>query len=187
MNLAYKKILGKFTKVLGFGKTPPPMLGKIPKWYRFFFLRAYLIHLDIHLSIRIKGLQIWDNCFFSSEFYHFLLWLETEKQNKAKQLLDPIKLDDLVQTIHSWHPRALLLTKYSSISHRIALQLKRNSKRKAECTFEFVSRGVQYFIAGGQKMKLQKKPKCIFQFTRPDCCSLAQRLCQRRTLWKCMD
>ena len=24
MNLAYKKILGKFTKVLGFGKTPPP-------------------------------------------------------------------------------------------------------------------------------------------------------------------
>ena len=29
-NLAYKKILGKFTKVLGFGKTPP-MLGKIPK------------------------------------------------------------------------------------------------------------------------------------------------------------
>ena len=30
-NLAYKKILGKFTKVLGFGKTPPPMLGKIPK------------------------------------------------------------------------------------------------------------------------------------------------------------
>ena len=162
------------------------MLGKIPKWYRF-FLRAYLIHLDIHLSIRIKGLQIWDNCFFSSEFYHFLLWLETEKQNKAKQLLDPIKLDDLVQTIHSWHPRALLLTKYSSISHRIALQLKRNSKGKAECTFEFVSRGVQYFIAGGQKMKLQKKPKCIFQFTRPDCCSLAQRLCQRRTLWKCMD
>ena len=37
MNLAYKKILGKFTKVLGFGKTPHPMLGKIPKWYRFFF------------------------------------------------------------------------------------------------------------------------------------------------------
>ena len=36
MNLAYKKILGKFTKVLGFGKTPP-MLGKIPKWYRVFF------------------------------------------------------------------------------------------------------------------------------------------------------
>ena len=30
MNLAYKKILGKFTKVFGFGKTPPPMLGKIP-------------------------------------------------------------------------------------------------------------------------------------------------------------
>ena len=30
-NLAYKKILCKFTKVLGFGKTPPSMLGKIPK------------------------------------------------------------------------------------------------------------------------------------------------------------
>ena len=42
MNLAYKKILGKFTKVLGFGKTPPPMLGKIPERYRF-FLRAYLM------------------------------------------------------------------------------------------------------------------------------------------------
>ena len=31
MILAYKKTLGKFTKVLGFEKTPPPPLGKIPK------------------------------------------------------------------------------------------------------------------------------------------------------------
>ena len=29
MNLAYKKILGKFTKVLGFGKTPPPLFTLI--------------------------------------------------------------------------------------------------------------------------------------------------------------
>ena len=29
MNLACKKILGQFSKVLGIGKTPPPMLGKI--------------------------------------------------------------------------------------------------------------------------------------------------------------
>ena len=29
-NLAYKKILGKFTKVLGFGKTPPPCWEKFP-------------------------------------------------------------------------------------------------------------------------------------------------------------
>ena len=36
MILAYKKTLGKFTKVLGFEKTPPP-LGKIPKKSRFFF------------------------------------------------------------------------------------------------------------------------------------------------------
>ena len=30
MNLAYKKILGKFTKVLGFGKSPPQ-----PSWEKF--------------------------------------------------------------------------------------------------------------------------------------------------------
>ena len=47
MNLAYKKILGKFTKVLGFGK-PPPHVGKdsqiisffsfdsVPKWQYFY-------------------------------------------------------------------------------------------------------------------------------------------------------
>ena len=32
-----QKTLGKFTKVLGFEKTPPPPLGKIPKKSRFFF------------------------------------------------------------------------------------------------------------------------------------------------------
>ena len=42
MNLAFKKMLGQFTKVLGFGKTPPP-----PCWEKFpnndIFLRASLI------------------------------------------------------------------------------------------------------------------------------------------------
>ena len=57
MNLAYKKILGKFTKVLGFGKTPPS-----PCWEKFpndivFFLRAYLscIIIGIGSSIQIQG------------------------------------------------------------------------------------------------------------------------------------
>ena len=44
MNLAYKKILGKFTKVLGFGKTPPHV-GKNSQIISFFFLRAYLIQI----------------------------------------------------------------------------------------------------------------------------------------------
>ena len=35
MNLAYKKILGKFTKVLGFGKTPPHV-GKNSQIILFF-------------------------------------------------------------------------------------------------------------------------------------------------------
>ena len=41
MNLAYKKILGKFTKVLGFGKTPPHV-EKNSQIISFFFMRAYL-------------------------------------------------------------------------------------------------------------------------------------------------
>ena len=45
MNLAYKKILGKFTKVLGFGKTPPPHVGKISQIISFF--------LPIFLPIKI--------------------------------------------------------------------------------------------------------------------------------------
>ena len=40
-NLAYKKILGKFTKVLGFGKTPPHV-GKNSQIISFFCLTAYL-------------------------------------------------------------------------------------------------------------------------------------------------
>ena len=37
MNLAYKKILGKFTKGFGFGKTPPPHVGKNSQIISFFF------------------------------------------------------------------------------------------------------------------------------------------------------
>ena len=44
-NLACKKTLGQFTKVLGIGKTPPPPMGKIPKKSRNFFLSAYLSSL----------------------------------------------------------------------------------------------------------------------------------------------
>ena len=42
MILAYKKTPGKFTKVLGFEKTPPSPLGKNPKKSRLFFLAASL-------------------------------------------------------------------------------------------------------------------------------------------------
>ena len=45
MNLAYKKILGKFTKVLGFGKTPPPHVGKISQIMSFFFWERTLLLL----------------------------------------------------------------------------------------------------------------------------------------------
>ena len=56
MNLAYKKILGKFTKVLGFGKTPPHV-GKNSQIILFFFERAYLTFtkLFINLSMTING------------------------------------------------------------------------------------------------------------------------------------
>ena len=39
-NLAYKKILGKFTKVLGFRKTPPPHVGKNSQIISFFFVES---------------------------------------------------------------------------------------------------------------------------------------------------
>ena len=51
MNLAYKKILGKFTKVLGFGKTPPPHVGKNSQMISFFFLERTLDVLGIFAAI----------------------------------------------------------------------------------------------------------------------------------------
>ena len=38
-----KALFFKFTKVLGFGKTPPPHVGKNSQIISFFFMRAYLI------------------------------------------------------------------------------------------------------------------------------------------------
>ena len=46
MILAYKKTLGKFTKVLGFEKPPPPPWEKFPK-NPVFFLAASLIGLFV--------------------------------------------------------------------------------------------------------------------------------------------
>ena len=50
MNLAYKKILGKFTKVLGFGKTPPHV-GKNSQIISFFFSEnvPYVLGLIVSL------------------------------------------------------------------------------------------------------------------------------------------
>ena len=42
MILACQKLLGQITKVLGFGETLPPRMGKTPKKSRIFFLRGSL-------------------------------------------------------------------------------------------------------------------------------------------------
>ena len=42
MILACQKLLGQITKVLGFGETPPPRMGKTPKKSRIFFLTGSL-------------------------------------------------------------------------------------------------------------------------------------------------
>ena len=54
MNLAYKKILGKFTKVLGFGKTPPPCWEKFPNNIVFFFWERTLSKICSKLEQSIK-------------------------------------------------------------------------------------------------------------------------------------
>ena len=64
MNLAYKKILGKFTKVLGFGKTPPPCWEKFPNNV-VFFLRAYLIQSCFCCVWFI----IWENSWLSLDWF----------------------------------------------------------------------------------------------------------------------
>ena len=55
MNLAYKKILGKFTKVLGFGKTPPPCWEKFPNNIVFFCLTAYLIWFGVYSFCNLES------------------------------------------------------------------------------------------------------------------------------------
>ena len=52
MNLAYKKILGKFTKVLGFGKTPPHV-GKNSQIISFFLVEHVPNHLQIMINTRV--------------------------------------------------------------------------------------------------------------------------------------
>ena len=42
-----KKYLVNLQKFWDLGRPPLPMLGKIPKWYRFFFLRAYLNRTNV--------------------------------------------------------------------------------------------------------------------------------------------
>ena len=42
MILACQKLLGQITKVLGFGETLPPRMGKTPKKSRIFFLTGSL-------------------------------------------------------------------------------------------------------------------------------------------------
>ena len=56
-NLAYKKILGKFTKVLGFGKTPPHV-GKNSQIISFFFFESvpYFKLIMLHPLPIAKGL-----------------------------------------------------------------------------------------------------------------------------------
>ena len=51
MNLAYKKILGKFTKVLGFGKTPPPCWESFPNNIVFFWERTLLNNFEVWSKI----------------------------------------------------------------------------------------------------------------------------------------
>ena len=57
MNLAYKKILGKFTKVLGFGKTPPHV-GKISQIISFFLFESvpYLVFCLTPASLRARNI-----------------------------------------------------------------------------------------------------------------------------------
>ena len=53
MILAYKKTLGKFTKVLGFEKTPPPLWEKFPKNPVFFQQRP--LHIELLTELHICG------------------------------------------------------------------------------------------------------------------------------------
>ena len=72
MNLAYKKILGKFTKVLGFGKTPPP-----PCWENFpnnvvFFFEG--VPYQNALPMSLLNPSIYDLYFAVVIVLHFRQW-----------------------------------------------------------------------------------------------------------------
>ena len=65
MNLAYKKILGKFTKVLGFGKTPPHV-GKISQIISFFLFESVP---NNHVWIKKSCVQKCERSFNQSDSY----------------------------------------------------------------------------------------------------------------------
>ena len=105
MNLAYKKILGKFTKVLGFGKTPPPMLGKIPKWYRF-FLRAYLTPVILQKLVNnIASLNLAnypERLIFGLILQNFTLVLLLTYATNSKSASSAISVANKAQARESW-------------------------------------------------------------------------------------
>ena len=53
-----QKILGQFTNVLGIDKTPPTILGKIPKDPRNFFPSAYLCEFGNFGKLVILGILV---------------------------------------------------------------------------------------------------------------------------------
>ena len=52
MILACQKLLGQITKLLGFGKTLPPRMGKTPKKSRIFFLTGSHRTIAIKIALR---------------------------------------------------------------------------------------------------------------------------------------
>ena len=84
MNLAYKKILGKFTKVLGFGKTPAPCWEKFPKNIVFFlertltFLIITLTHFLEDVLVSIVNLLNLHN-YFSKLDLKYSQWRASEQ------------------------------------------------------------------------------------------------------------
>jgi len=76
MILAYKKTLGKFTKVLGFEKTPPPF-GKNSQKIPFFFVGSVP---------NIPGFRTYIGCFRKRDT-GYKIWLLTFWQIQRQQLL----------------------------------------------------------------------------------------------------
>ena len=60
MNLAYKKILGKFTKVLGFGKTPPHVRKNSQMISFFFESLPYFTYVQVVQASKIVLLRLSD-------------------------------------------------------------------------------------------------------------------------------